>query len=141
MRRILVAVDFSENSARALDLALELGGRLGVDVHALHGCVLLAHALAEGAHPEASDFEARVKAEIERQLTALQASAKGRGVDLVTHRVDGNPAECVLAEARRLGADLICLGTHGRSGLDRLLLGSIAERVLRLSPVPVLAAH
>ncbi|KAF0169229.1 MAG: UspA domain-containing protein [Caulobacteraceae bacterium] len=141
VRRILVALDFSPHSDRALDLALGLAAPLGAEVHALHVCVLLAHALLEGAHPDAPDFEASVKAGIDQRLANLQRDTSARGQKLVTHRVDGNPAECVLSEATRLGADLIVVGTHGHSGLDRVLLGSVAERVVRLSKVPVLTVH
>lgn len=141
MQRIMVAVDFSPHAQRALDLALGLGASLGAEVHALHVCVLLAHAVVEGAHADAPGFEARVKAGIDQRLAKLQSEAAAQGQKLATHRVDGNPAECVLAEATRLGADLIVLGTHGHSGLDRVLLGSVAERVVRLAKVPVLTVH
>ena len=141
VRRILVAVDFSPTSERAVDLALGLAGPLGSEVHALHVCVLLAHAVVEGAHPEAPDFEARVKAGIDQRLAKLEVEAVGRGIKLATHRVDGNPAECIAAEVARLGADLVVVGTHGHSGLNRLLLGSVAERVVRTSRVPVVTVH
>jgi nucleotide-binding universal stress UspA family protein len=140
-QRIVVAVDFSPHADRALELALDLAGPLGAEVHAVHACVLLAHAIAPDAHPDAPGFEAQVKAGIDRQLTALRERAAARGQTLVTHRVDGNPAEGVLRESARLGADLIVLGTHGHSGLDRLLLGSVAERVVRTAKVPVLTTH
>jgi nucleotide-binding universal stress UspA family protein len=55
--------------------------------------------------------------------------------------ISGDPAERVLNAARDLGADLIVIGTHGRTGLKHLILGSVAERVVRESPVPVLAMH
>lgn len=141
VRRMLVAVDFSPHSERALDLALGLAGPLGAEVHVLHVCVLLAHALTQGAHPDAPDFEARVKAGIDQRLAKLQSDAAARGQRLLTHRVDGNPAERILAEAARLGTDLIVLGTHGHSGLDRMLLGSVAEHLVRTAKVPVLTVH
>ena len=110
-------------------------------MHALHVCVLLAHAIVAGAHPDAPGFEARVKGEIDQHLAKLQRDAAARQQTLATHRVDGNPAECILSEAARLAADLIVLGTHGHSGLDRLLLGSVAEHIVRTASVPVLTVR
>jgi nucleotide-binding universal stress UspA family protein len=141
VRRIVVAVDFSPHSERALDAAFALAAPLGAEVHAVHVCVLLAHALTEGAHPDAPDFEARVRAAIDARLARLRADAGAKGAKLETHRVDGNPAERIVAEAARLGADMIAIGTHGHSGLDRVLLGSVAERVVRTAKVPVLSVH
>ena len=138
IRRILVAVDFSEHAGRALDHALALRRALGAEVHALHVCPLLAYALGD-AHPDAPDFEARVHARVDAELGRLRERAEAGGFVLRTHRVDGSPGTHMAAFADELGADLIVVGTHGRTGLDRMLLGSVAERVLRLAHVPVLA--
>lgn len=137
MRTILVGVDFSEHSDRALERAFLLGRVLGAKVHVLHACPLLAYALGD-AHPDASDFEERVHAHVDAELARLRTRAEVAGSVLVTHRVDGNPGPAVAAFADELGADLVVVGTHGRTGLDRMLLGSVAERVLRLAHVPVL---
>jgi nucleotide-binding universal stress UspA family protein len=55
--------------------------------------------------------------------------------------LEGNPAREIVEHAKRCGADLVCMGTHGRGGLNRLLLGSVAERVVRASEVPVLTVR
>ena len=137
LRKILVAVDFSEHAERALDRALELAPLVGGEVHVLHACPLLAYALGD-AHPDAPDFEARVHAQVDEGLAKVRARGSERGVDVRVHRVDGNPGPQVAAFAEKIGADLIIVGTHGRTGFDRVLLGSVAERVLRLAKVPVL---
>jgi len=62
-------------------------------------------------------------------------------VPLETTTVEGSPAREIVDHAASIGADLVVMGTHGRSGVDRLLLGSVAERVVRSSPVPVLTVR
>jgi nucleotide-binding universal stress UspA family protein len=138
---ILVAVDFSEYAERALAWAFRIGEACGAKVHAVHALSLIALALGDEAHPEAPDFERRAKAHADAQLAALADAAKQKGHELQTHRADGNPADRIVHEAERLGADLIVMGTHGRSGLDRLMLGSVADRVLRTAHVPVLTVR
>lgn len=137
-RKILVGVDFSAHSGRALDRALELARTVGAEVHALHTCPLLAYALGD-EHPDAPDFEHRVHARVDEELARLRERVAASGATLHTHRVDGSPGPQVAAFADQIGADLIVVGTHGRTGFDRVLLGSVAERVLRLAHVPVLA--
>ncbi|MBI4234165.1 MAG: universal stress protein [Chloroflexi bacterium] len=78
-------------------------------------------------------------AEAEEYVETLATALRGKGY-LVTTRVEfGNPAEIIVERAKTLGVDLIAMSTHGRSGLSRLLFGSVAEAVLRRSPVAVLA--
>jgi nucleotide-binding universal stress UspA family protein len=73
----------------------------------------------------------------QRQLhDMVQRCVHGKQVSVVVG--EGSPAEEIVAQAKRLSADLIVIGTHGRKGLKHLLLGSVAERVLRSSPIPVL---
>ena len=122
-------------------MAFTIAERCDAQVHAVHAVALLAAALHEGAHPEAPDFEQRVKDDADAKLTALAGAAKTAGHTLQTHRLTGNPAAAIVQEAQQLGADLIVMGTHGRSGLDRLMLGSVADRVLRTAHIPVLTVR
>jgi nucleotide-binding universal stress UspA family protein len=88
---------------------------------------------------EAIDRSARQHAK--KQLTALVARARRAGVRATALLLDGAPHEQILRAARRARADLIVIGTHGRSGLSKVLLGSVAERVIRLAPGPVLTVR
>jgi len=136
LSRIAVATDFSEPARRALDCALELARIHGpvhfVLVHAHYVPPDLAAMLAEQGTslpvPEPRTSE------LERLLVELQDG--GFSAEYLTEA--GHPAEVLRRVAERTNADLIAMGTHGRRGLSRLLLGSVAEHVLRASPGNVL---
>ena len=83
-----------------------------------------------------------MRAEIERELSALRVRAETAGASAVQTLVaEGSPAEEIARCAERGGFDLIVIGTHGRRGVQRVLIGSVAERVVRLAPCPVLTVR
>lgn len=132
-RHILVPTDFGAASGRALDLGLELAEKFDSKltlVHAYDVPVMY----SEGIYWPIEPFELEAK----RELGAAHAGAKVRhaATDAVLGR--GPAWERILEVAREQGVDLIVMGTHGRRGVSRALLGSQTERVVRLSPVPVL---
>jgi nucleotide-binding universal stress UspA family protein len=144
-RRILVPVDGSSTARRALDEAIALADLTGAAVRVLH--VVDEPLLTAGLERLAPD-PAAVLEMMERGGQAILAEAtdtvRGAGIacegTLATalgHRV----AEVIVKEAQAWDAELIVLGTHGRRGVDRFLLGSDAERVLRLAPMPVLVVR
>jgi universal stress protein A len=142
-RRIVHPTDFSGASrpalARAIDLARQNRASL-VIVHALAPLILpLGDGFVSSGTYAALDRRAREQAR--KQLTALIARARQRGVEATALLLDGVPHEQIPRIARRRRADLIVIGTHGRSGLSRVLLGSVAERVIRLAPCPVLTVR
>jgi universal stress protein A len=142
-RRILHPTDFSSASrsalARAIDLARQNRASL-VIVHALAPLILpLGDGFVSSGTYEALDRRAHEQAR--KQLTRLVAQTSKRGVRATALLVDGVPHEQIPRIARRRRADLIVIGTHGRSGLSRVLLGSVAERVIRLAPCPVLTVR
>ncbi|GAB3773010.1 universal stress protein [Ramlibacter monticola] len=138
-QRILVPVDGSDTAVRALVAALQMARESGARVR-------LVHVLDEMAYLAEFDPQGQVIA------TARHAGGKALDDAMAIARASGVPADCRMLEAqgRRLGevvadevrnweADLVVVGTHGRRGVERALLGSGAEQVLRLTPVPVLA--
>jgi nucleotide-binding universal stress UspA family protein len=138
-QRILVPVDGSPTSTKALVAALQLAREVG-------GRVRLLHAFDELAYLTGYEYSAeliqqtRGYAEKVLQDAREVATAAGVPVDTRLSEALGQPlGETVAAEARRFEADLIVVGTHGRRGIGRVLLGSGAEQVLRLAPVPVLS--
>lgn len=140
-KRILVPVDGSETSNKALVAALELARQGG-------GRVRLVHVLDELAYLtgyEGSVDLLNVARDFGHKLLQDALSmAKSAGVPAETQLVDvpgGRLGERVAEEARSWEADLVVVGTHGRRGISRMLLGSGAEQVLRLSPVPVLSVR
>lgn len=137
-RRLLVPVDFSPNSARALDTAIELAQRFGAELHVLHAYEIpVGPAMAYGiSFPQELGDEVRDAAA--RRLAKAWQKVEAAGVKGETHLTQATAAEAIAETAKQLSADLIVMGTRGLSGFKHVLLGSVAERVLRLAPCPVL---
>lgn len=136
---ILVPTDFGEPAERALDLAIMLASRLGSKLTLLHASWLppTAFASAEGLY---WPVEQMLK-DAEVDLAAALASAKSRLAATTGMLITGEPAATIVTTAKQRGCDLIVMGTHGRRGFSRLVLGSVAEKVLRASPAPVLTMN
>jgi nucleotide-binding universal stress UspA family protein len=77
----------------------------------------------------------------EEALERVRSIVEGHGIPIETHLIEGSPSREIVDFAVEQNCDLIVMGTHGRGGIDRLLLGSVAERVVRGSPVPVLTVR
>jgi nucleotide-binding universal stress UspA family protein len=141
LRRILCPVDFSDHSRHALDHAAMLARwyESTVDVLYVHPIVPVA-----ASAPGAPLYTPLMTTERDRDelLRSMRSFADSRpGDDLVVHCdvIEGSAAPVILDRARELSSDLIVMGTHGRSGFERLLLGSITEKVLRKASCPVLS--
>jgi universal stress protein A len=136
-RRILVATDFAESAEQAFACAVQLARRHGSELMLLHVYIDLP------AYPEitAGQVEAIYEEQrgwIEAALERRARRARGEGL-LARALLRTGPAASTIAQtAKEESADLVVVGTHGRAGLDRLILGSVAERVVRLAPCPVL---
>ena len=138
-RRVLCPIDFSEHSLAALDLALKIAQRNDAMLYLLNVAPMPAG--AAGFQPVPMDPYPYLEKDGCKRLEKLARERIPTVVRYETLVVSGDPAELVLNAARDLDADLIVIGTHGRKGLSHLVLGSVAERVVRESPAPVLAAH
>jgi universal stress protein A len=145
-KTMLVPTDFSTGSRAALGLAADLAKVHGAKLLILHVAELLpgltadtmVHGEGGGATVRLEDFHrAQTLAWMEQDRDL--AHAREVPVELVF--VLGSVVPAVLAEADRRGADVIVMGTHGRTGLAHLVMGSVAERVLRQSRVPVLTVR
>jgi len=138
--RILVATDFSESSQEALELALQIADRFGSELTLVHSWQAPNYSYAAGL-----DLQVDVIAPIERAASARLAEAmtqlKPRFPAAKSQLRAGAPWEEVLGAATEIKADLIVMGTHCRRGLSRVLLGSVAEKVVRTSRTPVLTVH
>ena len=142
IQHILVPHDFSETAEKAFDFALDLAGKLGARVTVLH-----AYEMPTYAFPEGPVLTVEMVAQIERAATTALEGVLSRA----THRAPGVKVKSDLRQgaawreideaATELKADLIVLGTHGRRGLARALLGSVAEKVVRTATVPVLTVR
>ncbi len=138
--RILCPVDFSELSGQALRYAAALARCRGAKL-----TVLYAHSFQAPAYFTESKIEAleqQLRDSLSEADTALKRFATANGADAAgTMVVEGYPPDAIRKAARETRAGLIVLGTHGRSGVNRLMLGSVAERVLRESDIPVLTVR
>ena len=137
--RILCPIDFSEHSLAALDVALKVAQQNDAKLYLLNVAPLPAG--AAGFPPVPLDPYPYLEKDRQQQLAKLAREKIPGSVRYETLVVNGDPAEQVLGIARSVEADLIVMGTHGRKGLSHLVLGSVAERVVRESPTPVLTAH
>jgi universal stress protein A len=141
--RILVPVDFSPSAGAALDYAAFLAGKHGAELTVLHVWEAQGHVgpdarsmLPIGAGGQPGWEHVRVEVRREVELFLGKAGIRPRGAAV---RVEaGEPSDTILQVAKDVGADLVVMGTHGRTGLSRLLIGSVAEAVLRRSTCPVL---
>jgi nucleotide-binding universal stress UspA family protein len=141
IQRLLVPTDFSECSEAAAAVAAQLAKRLGAAVELLTVVDTTPLLEAYGYVEFREERIAQIRADAEAKLGAF-ASKHFAGLGQVRHHVyDGNVFLKILEAAADIGSDLIVLGTHGRTGLAHLLIGSIAEKVVRKSPVPVLTVR
>jgi universal stress protein A len=143
IRRIMVPIDYSENSKAALayaaELALGFGASLDI-VHVWDRPTYLTDAVMVQRPGEAhKPIGELIRENAERDMAEFLAEISLPAAVSTTNRlVSGEPASALLAELKKGEHDLVVLSTHGRTGLAHLLLGSIAEKLVRLSPVPVL---
>ncbi len=140
-KTILAATDFSTPAENAARLARDLSRRFDAHLHMLHVVVILDDAFLEKEHRR--QLEELMEDTGEARRTVMENDAEARtGVEITSHLVRGlAPGETIVESAENLGCDLIVMGTHGRRGISHLLLGSVAERVVRTSAVPVLTVR
>jgi nucleotide-binding universal stress UspA family protein len=140
-RQILHATDFSRASRPAFARALALAKQDRARLCLLHVRMPPSPFLGDKLPPSYLELEARARRQAERQLAALVTQAKKAGVRVEAQLTEGLPSEEILRVARRRRADVIVIGTHGRTGLGRIFMGSVAERVLQRATSPVLTVR
>ena len=136
-KHILVPTDFGEPSERALDVAIDLASILGSKLTLFHASWLPPSAYGGFVRGLNWPTDEMAKGANE-EFTAALAIAKGRYAATEGLVVTGEPWRTILMGAKELGADIIVMGTHGRRGLSHVLLGSVAEKIVRLAPIAVL---
>ncbi|MET0342205.1 MAG: universal stress protein [Polyangiales bacterium] len=140
-KHILVPVDFSKGSDRAVGQAEALALALGADLELFHAYQLPVLALPDSSVTVSPTYVADLTDRAQRELDKYCNDVASRGVAVHVKLLEGNPADAIVDRAQKLNALMIVLGTHGRSGFRRFLLGSTAERVVRTATVPVLTVH
>ncbi|HIJ81101.1 MAG TPA: universal stress protein [Desulfuromonadales bacterium] len=140
--KILAAIDFSENAETAFDYALTLARKFDAEIVVMH--VINEPVDLRGFYVPHISFE-QLEKEIEegaaRMMKNFCSSRMADFTNFTTTLVSGIPCDEIVRTAAEIDASLIVLGTHGRTGLDHILFGSTAERVVRQAPCPVLTVR
>ena len=142
-RSILVPVDYSVHSKASVQFAARLAGQVGAALHIVHvwdrptyaSDAVLVRRPGEENVPLADLIQKNAEQDMNDFLGAVTIPA---GVTMTHELCSGDPAGTLVHKLKQGAHDLIVVGTHGRTGLAHLLLGSVAEKLVRLSPVPVL---
>ncbi len=140
IRRILLGTDFSAHSESALGITLGLAKRLGAAVEVVHSAELPID--ASGAYSPAVDDKLviELRGQARRMLEAWGDHLRAAGLSVRTHLTEGAASEALGERALSLACDLIVMGARGNTALGQVFLGTVAERMLRTAPCPVLAA-
>ena len=144
LKNILVATDFSEPSDAALAYGRELAARFNATLHVLHIAenIYITTFGAESYAAVAPDLQAEVEDSARARLQQLVLDSDGSGPRTTpVVMTSGSPAFAIIDYAGEHEIDLIVMGTHGRGALAHLLMGSVAEKVVRLAPCPVLTVR
>ena len=141
-KRIIVATDLSPASEPALKEAVGLAKENGAELLIAHAyqppSVAEAQSISAGVYEE---WDQNIRAEVKRRLLELVANAAKEGVQAEPLILTGAPYEAIAEAAKGNDADLLVLGTHGRKGVSRFFLGSVAARVISTAPCPVLTVR
>ena len=141
LHRILVPTDFSDGSVQAFDTALDMARDSGARLTLFHVHHVPATIYPDVIMPLTPDLVHDLERSVDHVLAEWRARARAAGVEADVATSYGGTAEEICAAADALGAELIVIGTHGRSGLSHVLLGSVAEKVVRKAPCPVLTVR
>lgn len=136
-KNILVPIDFSETSIAALDRAVELAAKLDARIHLLNVVGIMAMSAEFGIAVTQPMIDSLVQS-AQKDLDRLVAERATKASFAPTILEVGDARNTIASAAERVGADLIVMGTHGRRGVKRLVLGSVAESLVRIAPCPVM---
>lgn len=141
-KKILYPTDFSEGSSVAVPYVKDLASKYGAKVYVLH--VVYDVAKSSGWYLPTVDLESffsEIHASAEKGLDRFVSETMGSIPGIEKAVVSGLPFEEIIRYVREKGIDLVVMGTHGRSGIDRVLFGSTAARVVRSAPCPVMTVR
>jgi len=141
IKTILAPIDFSPSSARALDYAQMVAKRFGAAIHLVHVCEVpsMATGSIDAYAIACSDWSQRLGDEAERELAGIASGI--HGIKTTTEILFGNPARGIVTAAGTNNADLIVMVTHGHGPVAHVVMGNVAERVVRTAPCPVLTVR
>ncbi|HTN52870.1 MAG TPA: universal stress protein [Anaeromyxobacter sp.] len=140
-KKICCPIDFSDASRAAMEIAADVARRNDGELTLLHAYPIPGYTFPDGSVVASPSMLQELADQAQRHLDEWAAEAARLGARVVTAKAVGEPAHEILAFAQAQGTQLVVLGTHGRTGLEHALMGSIAERVVRRARCPVLTVH
>ena len=140
LKRVLIPVDFGENSAQVLHYGLDLAKKFDAEVHLLH---IIEDRAAIAAGPDGfyrlpGETVVEMVEETQKKLEEVEFPEGFQEMGRTCHVSEGAPFVEIIQYAKKHDIDLIVMGTHGKTGIVHMLMGSVAERVVRKAPCPVL---
>lgn len=138
INKILIPTDFAENAEHALTYAIGLAKATGAKIHLLHVPVLPTYLLMDLSYSPGPEVVTRIHEEAAESLAERAQTVRAADVECVDSVRSGMVHEVIRDYARSEGIDLIVLGTHGRTGVSKLLYGSVTERVVKTAHTPIL---
>jgi nucleotide-binding universal stress UspA family protein len=136
--KILIATDGSEYTKKAVDYGIELAINTGAKLHAIYVVDTGAYKSIPLSAPQEYAFSL-LRQEGDMAIKYVADIAEAAGLEIESNIVEGHPADEIIKYAEENSIDLIVMGTLGKSGLDRFLLGSVADKVIRNSRIPIIA--
>lgn len=140
IRRIIAPVDFSASSRKAVAYATAFARQFGASLAFLH-VIQVNYAYGEFGAIDFTSLEREMRTGAEKELAGLVAAAQAAGLNATSLVREGSPAKVIAEVAQELGSDLLVISTHGYTGLKHVLMGSIAEQVVRYAACPVLVVR
>lgn len=140
IRRLLVPVDFSANCRKAVAYAMAFAKQFGASLTFLH-VIQVNYAYGEFGAIDFSALEREMRGGADKELEAMLVAARAAGVTAERLIREGSPPKVIADVASELAIDLLVISTHGYTGLKHVLMGSIAEQVVRYAPCPVMVVR
>ena len=140
-KQILVPIDFSAHSTAAFEVAVEIARAFDSKIRLLHCYQIQPGGISPYGIAIPSSYFAEIRNAATQQLAEWQEKHVPAGVAVDSSTMSEAPSESIIATAKKIGADLIVMGTRGLSGFKHVMLGSVAERTVRLAQCPVMTVH
>lgn len=141
-RKILFPVDLSESSEKLVPIVMTMIRKFDAELHLLFVVRILRYFTdIYVPHPSINLFETEMVEGAQKKMEEFRQSHFADLTAIETNVLLGDPADTIIGYIKDSGIEMVVMGTHGRKGLDRVLFGSVAERVIKTSPVPVLVAN
>jgi universal stress protein A len=142
MKKILAAIDFSNATPSVISSAAELAKAFGAELHLLHVIepepIYTAYGFSPAEFPAIHTFHGETRNRAQKTLDAAADEISAKGITPTTHLGDGSPLLVIEDKIKEIGADFVILGSHGHSAIAALILGSIADGIVRKAIVPTL---